>query len=464
VSPAGARTMPMQHRSDAGRPDATGPDPNRIDHTTAAAAPDERDAAPMRRALELAERGRPTTSPNPLVGCVLVRGEGVVGEGWHERPGGPHAEIVALAAAGERARGATAYVTLEPCDHHGRTPPCSDALLAAGVVRIVIATLDPNPLVDGRGAARLRDAGVEVRVGVLAAEAEAQNVAYRTAQRLGRPWVRYKTAMTLDGKIATRTGQSRWITGEASRALVQRWRHESDAVAVGVSTVLLDDPRLTARVPLGRSPRKVVFDSVARTPPQAALFEPDEAGETARVTLLVGPAAPATRLDALRQRGADVVVSDDGRGRPDVTTALRHLLTRQGVTSLLLEGGGTLAWSFVEARAIDRVAWFVGPMLLGGKGASPLGGLGVATIGDAIGLDAVAVRHLGPDLLVEGDVRYAARPGPDGAAGASHADGVGDDSDDRAGAGDHGDHRAGVGDHGDDRAGVGAADPSEGRA
>jgi diaminohydroxyphosphoribosylaminopyrimidine deaminase / 5-amino-6-(5-phosphoribosylamino)uracil reductase len=358
------------------------------------------------RSWGLTTHSHPGTSPNPLVGCVLLQGDEVVGEGWHERAGGPHAEPLALAAAGERARGATAYVTLEPCDHHGRTPPCSEALIAAGVARVVVAARDPNPLVDGRGVERLRASGVEVAVGLLRDEAERQNAPFFTLQRLGRPWVRYKTAMTLDGKIATRTGQSRWITGEASRALVQRWRHEADVVAVGVSTVLLDDPRLTARIAGGRTPRKVVFDSVARTPLHAALFAPDGEGAPPRVTIVVGPKAPTARVEALRERGAEVLASDDGRGRPDVTTALRALAA-DGATSLLLEGGGTLAWSFLEARAIDRVAWFVAPLLLGGKGASPLGGLGVARIDEAVTLADLRVERLGHDLLVEGDVVHA---------------------------------------------------------
>ena len=368
----------------------------------------QRDDHWMRYALELAERGRATTAPNPLVGCVLTHDDHLVGEGWHERAGEPHAEVHALRAAGERARGATAYVTLEPCSHHGRTPPCADALIEAGVARVVIATIDPDERVAGRGAARLREAGIEVTLGVLEDEARAQNVAYRTQRALGRPWVRYKTAMTLDGKIATRTGRSRWITGEASRALVQRWRHEHDVVAVGVTTVVRDDPKLTARVPGGRTPHKLIFDSVARTPVDAALFEPDEAGVSPRVTLAVGPGAPAKRLDALRERGAQVLLSDDGRGRPSVSETLRHV-AQAGALSLLLEGGGTLAWSFAEARALDRVAWFVAPKLVGGAGASPLGGLGVAAMDEALTLDAPEVRRVGDDLLIEGDVRYPAR-------------------------------------------------------
>src|SRR5690606_39696851 len=205
------------------------------------------DAAFMRLALALAERGRGRVSPNPLVGCVVVKDGEVVGEGWHARAGGPHAEVAALAAAGDRARGATVYVTLEPCDHHGRTPPCTEALLAAGLDRVVAATLDPNPLVDARGVARLKQGGVQVDVGLLARQAEQQNEVFRVAPRERRPFVPYQTAMSLDGKIAVRTGRSRWITGESSRDRVHRWRDEFDAVAVGINTVLLDDPALTTR-------------------------------------------------------------------------------------------------------------------------------------------------------------------------------------------------------------------------
>ena len=363
----------------------------------------------MRRALTLAERGRGGTSPNPLVGCVIARGGEVVGEGWHERAGQPHAEVHALHAAGERARGATAYVTLEPCAHHGRTPPCAEALVAAGVARVVVALVDPDPRVAGRGLATLQGAGIDVALGLLEEEARAQNVAYLTRQRVGRPWVRYKTAMTLDGKIATRTGRSRWITCAGSRALVQRWRHEHDLVAVGVTTVLRDDPMLTARIEGGRTPHKLVFDSVARTPVTAALFEPDEVGQAPRVTIAVGPGAPEARVRALRERGATVLCSDDGRARPSVVETLRQLAGR-GATSLLLEGGGTLAWSFAEAQAIDRVAWFVAPKLLGGGGASPLGGLGVASMDEALHLTGTQVRHVGEDLLIEGDVRYPPPP------------------------------------------------------
>lgn len=369
----------------------------------------------MARALELAEHGRGTTSPNPLVGCVLVRDGAIVGEGYHRRAGEDHAEIVALRDAGDAAEGSTAYVTLEPCDHHGRTPPCSLALIRAGVRRVVVAALDPNPVVDGSGVRRLVGAGVEVDVGVRRDEAERQNEVFRTSQLLGRPFVLYKTAMTLDGKIATRTGHSRWITGETSRARVQRWRHELDAVVVGVSTVLLDDPRLTARVEHGRTPRKVVFDSVARTPPGAALLAPDEAGVPARVTVVVGPLAAADRVAALRDAGAEVVTLDGPKGRPSVAAALAELHRRE-VRSVLLEGGGTLAWSFLEARAIDRVAWFIGPKLLGGNGATPLGGLGVTTMDEATELADLRSEMSGDDLLLTARVRYPGAASEDAAA------------------------------------------------
>ncbi len=361
----------------------------------------------LRRALDLAARGRGTTSPNPMVGCVLVRGDDVVGEGWHGRAGGPHAEAVALAAAGDGARGSTAYVTLEPCAHHGRTPPCTEALIAAGVERVVVASPDPDPRVSGAGVARLRAAGIRVDEGVLQGDADALNAAYLTHRRYGRPWVRYKTAMTLDGKIATRTGRSRWITGPLARALVHTWRHQADAVAVGITTLLQDDPALTTRLEgadaPGRTPRKVVFDGVARTPPTARVFEPGPDGAEARVCLVVGPDAPAVRVNALAERGAQVVRVGALGGRPDVAEALRALAS-EGVVELLLEGGGTLAWSFLAAGAIDRVGWFVAPKLVGGRGATPLSGLGVAGMDEAVALGDWHVGRLGDDLLIEGDV------------------------------------------------------------
>jgi diaminohydroxyphosphoribosylaminopyrimidine deaminase / 5-amino-6-(5-phosphoribosylamino)uracil reductase len=386
----------------------------------------ELDRRHLRRALELAVRGRGTTHPNPMVGCVLADGEHVVGEGWHERAGAPHAEARALAGAGAAARGATAYVTLEPCAHQGRTPPCTDALIGAGIARVVYASPDPDPRVAGRGDARLRGAGIEVVAGAMRAEADAINAAYLTHRRLGRPWVRYKTAMTLDGKIATRTGRSRWITGPEARELVQRWRHEADAVAVGVTTLLQDDPALTTRLAAdgaGRTARKVVFDAIARTPTTARVFDDGPDGAPARVTVVVGPDAPAARVRALEARGATVTCVPLFQGRPRVATALRDLAA-DGVVELLLEGGGTLAWSFLAAGAIDRVAWFVAPKLVGGRGATPLAGLGVASMDEAVALRGATVRPVGEDLLIEGDLALSADAFAEPAASLGGGDGA----------------------------------------
>ncbi|CAN5659049.1 bifunctional diaminohydroxyphosphoribosylaminopyrimidine deaminase/5-amino-6-(5-phosphoribosylamino)uracil reductase RibD [soil metagenome] len=360
----------------------------------------------MWRALELAERGRGKVAPNPLVGCVIVRDDEIIAEGWHERPGEPHAEVNALRSLDnlEEARGATVYVTLEPCSHHGRTPPCADALIAAGVRRVVIAARDPDPRVDGRGVQKLLEAGVEVVSSILTEETERQNEVFFTVHARSRPFVLYKTAMTLDGKIATRSGQSRWITGPEARAKVQDWRARVDAVAVGVTTVLLDDPLLTNRKG-GRSPLKVLFDSVARTPAGARLFDDDEQGGAARVVVYATEGAPKARLEGLRARGAEVVVLASRHGRPDLVAALTDLKAR-GVHTLLLEGGGTLAWSFFEARAVDKVAFFIGPKFLGGGGASPLGGLGVEAMVDAIELSEVQTERVAGDILVSGRVQY----------------------------------------------------------
>lgn len=375
---------------------------------------DDLDINYMRRALALAERGRGRVSPNPLVGCVLVQGGRIVGQGWHSRAGAPHAEVEALRSAGADAAGATAYVTLEPCSHYGRTPPCTDALLAAGVTRVVVAALDPDPRVDGGGAEQLRRAGVTVVTGVLEAEAFRQNEVFRTNQLKRRPFVLYKSAMSLDGKSAVGAGPARWITGPESRRLVHEWRDEHAAIGVGVGTVLADDPSLTTRLPEGRTPIKVIFDSGLRTPPDARLFAPDDAGKAARVILVAsdtqvaGNGDATRRARALRAAGAELLLVPGGGGRPELGPALERLLNL-GVTSLLLEGGGTLAWSFLQARLIDRVAWFVAPTLIGGEGIpGPLAGAGALTMNDAVGLTEVSVATVGADLLVTGYPHYQA--------------------------------------------------------
>jgi diaminohydroxyphosphoribosylaminopyrimidine deaminase/5-amino-6-(5-phosphoribosylamino)uracil reductase len=330
----------------------------------------------MCRAIALAARGLGTTSPNPVVGCVLLSADGdVVGEGFHAYAGGPHAEIVALAQAGDRACGGTAIVTLEPCNHTGRTGPCAEALLAAGVRRVVIALDEPTPAAAG-GAAMLRCAGVDVATGVRRAEAERGNVAWLTAVRRGRPHVTWKFAATLDGRSAAADGTSQWITSEPARADVHALRSRADAIIAGVGTVLADDPRLTVRDgrPAGTRPLRVVADSTGRTPGNARVRD------AAAPTWIATAAAVGTGTD----------------GRIDLRAMLTQLYAR-GVRGALLEGGPTLAGSFLAAGLVDTVVGYVAPRLLG-AGSPALIDAGVVTIGDAIDLDLVDVTRIGPDL------------------------------------------------------------------
>jgi diaminohydroxyphosphoribosylaminopyrimidine deaminase/5-amino-6-(5-phosphoribosylamino)uracil reductase len=349
----------------------------------------------MQRALDLAARARGLTSPNPMV----------LGEGFHLAAGEPHAEIEALTAAGDRARGSTLYVTLEPCAHQGRTPPCAPAVIAAGVRRVVIATEDANPLVGGRGIAALRAAGIEVVTGVMEEAAASLNRIFLTAMRERRPHVTLKAAATLDGKIADVHGTSQWITGGAARVEAHRLRSEADAILVGVGTVLADDPALTVRLdgPWPREPRRVVLDSKARTPLAAKLIR---SGAPARAVIAVGSEAPEERVRALCAAGAHVVrcPGPDGRVSPaDLMSALFSMEVR----GVLVEGGAEVAASFVDAGLVDRVAMFFAPRLLGGaKAPSILAGTG-RDLASALALGPLAVRQVGDDVLIEGDVRRA---------------------------------------------------------
>jgi diaminohydroxyphosphoribosylaminopyrimidine deaminase / 5-amino-6-(5-phosphoribosylamino)uracil reductase len=367
----------------------------------------ERDARFMRRALELAERGRGLTSPNPMVGAVVVSDGEIVGEGYHERAGGPHAEVMALAAAGPRSRGATIYVTLEPCSYHGRTPPCARAVIDAGIRRVVAALVDPNPRVSGRGLDALRAAGVEVAEAILTDHAERQNRAFVAAMRLGRPHVTLKAAMTLDGRIADRYGESKWITGDGARAAAHRLRSESDAIVVGVGTVLRDDPALTVRLerPWPREPYRVVLDTLARTPVTARLIA---AGTKSRALVVTGEDADPARIAALTAAGATVVPVGSREGRVDARAALAALAERE-VRAVLVEGGGEVHGAFVDAGLVDRVAVFIAPRLMGGREATPsIGGLGLS-LADALRLGALEVSRFGDDLLIEADVPPGAR-------------------------------------------------------
>jgi len=364
----------------------------------------------MRRALELAERGRGLTSPNPMVGAVVVadRGE-IVGEGFHARAGGPHAEIEALRAAGSRARGATLYITLEPCSHQGRTPPCAPAVIAAGVARVVASIGDPNPQVSGTGFNALRAAGIEVVVGVGAAEAELQNRAFLTAMRERRPHVTLKAGMTLDGKIADLHGGSRWITGEAARRHAHRLRSESDAIVVGIGTVLRDDPELTVRLgqPWPREPLRVVLDTTARTPVGARLIR---AGRPSAAVIAVGAGAPEPRVRALAAAGATVVSCGTRDGRVDLGALLGELFARE-VRAVLVEGGGEVHGAFLDAGLVDRVAMFAAPLLIGGRGATPVVAGAGRELKSAVRLGSFTVTPLGDDLLVEADVVRGPRAG-----------------------------------------------------
>lgn len=373
--------------------------------TTGVAPPTAAELAALARARELAANGRGRVSPNPAVGAVVLRDDRVVAEGWHDGPGLPHAEAMALAAAGDAARGATVVCTLEPCSHHGRTPPCAHALVDAGVARVVVGLRDPLERDRAQGIGVLRAAGIEVAVAEgHDAAACAELIAPFLVHAVTRlPEVTLKLATSLDGRIATATGESRWISGPASRALVHRWRADADAVAVGIGTALADDPQLTARDVEGpvRQPARVVFDSQANLPLHSAL------AHTAReqpVIVLAGRDAPVTRVAALEAVGVEVVLV---AGTPEerIAPALRALGAR-GIQSLFVEGGAGLAGALLQAGAVDRVAWFLAPILIGGREApSAIGGGGVQALADAPRL--IAPRHetVGDDLLVTGRLR-----------------------------------------------------------
>lgn len=355
----------------------------------------------MERALAEAIKARGRTRPNPLVGCVIAQGARVVAVGHHARAGSPHAEFVALRRAGKRARGAVVYVTLEPCDHHGRTGPCTEALIAAGVRRVIVATRDPNPLVDGRGLRRLRKAGVQVEVGLLRHACRQMNEAYETTIYLGRPFVHVKLATSLDGRVATRTGESQWITGPAARKRGHVLRNEHDAVLVGRATVEADDPQLTCRVRGGRDPIRIILDTEARTPPGAKVVRIAKRSK-APTWIAVGPDAPPRRRAALDRAGAETFSCKLTRGRVDLHDLLTHLRERE-LLSVLVEGGPSVVGSFFDAGLVDKVSAFVAPVLLGGVDAlSAVGGRGVAQISDAIRLSDVEVSSIDGDLLMTG--------------------------------------------------------------
>ncbi len=366
------------------------------------------DSLHLARAIELAEGGRGQVSPNPLVGAVLADGETVIGEGFHRAVGSAHAEVEAIRAAGDRdLERATLYVSLEPCCHSGRTPPCTDAIRAAGIRRVVVGSDDPSSHASGRGLGILRDEGIEVvsADGELADRARLLNQPFRKLARTGRPWVMFKSAMSLDGKVATRSGDSKWISGESSRRRAHLWRSECDAVAVGIGTALADDPQLTARyaesrpahLPAGRQPRRIVFDSLGRVPLDAQLVS-DEGG--APLIIVVSRAAPRSATDALATHGAEVIVASGEHEPARIRDALDQL-GAAGLASILLEGGPHLAGAFLDAGEIDEIRLFLAPLILGGRTArDPLEGEGVDAISDAVRATDLTCERVGDDLLV----------------------------------------------------------------
>ncbi|WP_354701884.1 Riboflavin biosynthesis protein RibD [Paraconexibacter sp. AEG42_29] len=358
----------------------------------------------LARAIDLAQKGLGHVHPNPVVGAVVTKDDVVVGEGWHEIFGGPHAEVNAIAACGDTdLHGATIYVSLEPCCHEGKTPPCTDAILRAGIKRVVVASDDPTEKAAGRGLGILRDEGITVDVagGELAARARLLNQAFRKHARTGRPWVLFKSAMTLDGKVATRTGDSKWISSSQSRELAHRWRATVDAVVVGIGTALADDPQLTARLesdPPVRQPRRVVFDSTARLPLDSQLVR---MAPEVPLTVVVSRAAPRTATDGLEMAGADVIVATGEHEHARVRSALDQLGDRD-LCSLLLEGGPRLAGAFLDAGEIDEIRLFLAPIVLGGRAArDPLEGEGSERISDALRALTLDCERCADDVLIK---------------------------------------------------------------
>jgi len=356
----------------------------------------------MARALDLGRRAEGRTRPNPAVGSVVVREGIIVGEGFHPQAGQPHAEIFALRQAGEKARGADLYVTLEPCSHQGRTGPCAEAVIAAGIGRVFIGTRDPNPVVSGRGIAALEAAGIPVRVGILEPECRRLIAPFAKHVATGHPFVILKSAMTLDGKTATSSGDSRWISGPDSREHVHRLRDRVDAIMVGIGTVLDDNPRLTTRLPDGgRDPLRFVVDSRLRIPEDAAILSVSSEAATVIATT---QAAPADKVDRLSKRGIEVLKVAERDGRVDPASLMAELGAR-GIQSVLVEGGSALSSSLLKAGQIDRLMIFIAPVLTGGDdGKGLFAGRGAARIADALRLGDIRVSRFGDDILIEGEV------------------------------------------------------------
>lgn len=356
----------------------------------------------MKQALMLAQYATGRTSPNPMVGAVITRDGRVVGQGWHKKAGAPHAEINALQQAGDLARNGTIYVTLEPCSHYGRTGPCVEALIAAGIKKVIIAMTDPNPLVAGQGIRKLRKAGIEVVEGVLASEAAKLNEVFIKWISTKMPFVLLKSAMSLDGKIASYTGHSKWITGSESRAYVHQLRDVYDAILVGIGTVLADNPSLTTRLTYqGENPIRVIVDSKARTPLESNVV----ADGLAKTIIAVTHEAPQSRVNALRTRGVDVIVCESKDGGINLSN-LFQVLGKQQITSILIEGGSTINASVLEDNLVDKIQWFIAPKFIGGSGApGPIGGKGIDEVNNAKIFEDIHIESIGEDILISAYMR-----------------------------------------------------------
>ncbi|MFZ4855473.1 MAG: bifunctional diaminohydroxyphosphoribosylaminopyrimidine deaminase/5-amino-6-(5-phosphoribosylamino)uracil reductase RibD [Desulfuromonadaceae bacterium] len=353
------------------------------------------DTKQMKRALTLARKGIGKTSPNPVVGCVIVKNGTVVGEGWHKKAGGPHAEIHALEMAGDAARDADVYVTLEPCCHSGKTPPCSKALIKAGVRQVVAGMRDPNPEVNGGGLEALEAAGIKTSCGMLEEECRAINLPFIKYVTTGMPYVTYKCAMTLDGNIATLTGESRWISCEESRKQVHLMRSRMDAVMVGVDTIIADNPQLTVRHVRGKDPLRIIVDTRLRTPKTVTILNGELSTKTIIATSEIDTDIHRPYLD----QGATVVVCDECDGRVSMQDLLQKLGI-MGVQSILLEGGSRLAGSMLQLGVIDELVFFVAPKIIGSNGFAPFNLQGITSMADAIKLDFTDMRRIGSDIVV----------------------------------------------------------------
>jgi len=359
----------------------------------------DKDTYFMQLALELAEKGRGAVAPNPMVGAIIVKDGRIIGSGYHEKIGEGHAEVNAFRSAIEDVAGATIYVTLEPCSHYGKTPPCSDKIIEKKIGRVVIAALDPNPLVSGRGVKKLEDAGIEVVTGVLAEESSRLNEIFMKYIVKKEPFVVMKAAMSLDGKIATRTGESQWITGPAARERVHQLRSALTGIMVGVQTVIMDNPQLTSRIPGGKNPVRIIIDSTLRIPLEAKVLQDQD---TAKTIIATTERADRNKAAQLEEAGIEILTVPAKDGRTDLK-ALMRVLGERGIDSILLEGGATLNFSALEAHIVDKVQVYVAPKLIGGETAkTPVGGEGIEKLSQAFSVIELKASTVGEDILLEG--------------------------------------------------------------